>query len=52
MKKLLQGTLNLMVFLMVFIGIPCIGGTIETHYTREGQVVAADLVEDVLAEYV
>ena len=36
MKKLLQGTLNLMVFLMIFIGIPCIGGTIETYYTREG----------------
>ena len=50
MKKLLQGTLNLMVLLMVFIGIPCIGGTIETHYTREGQVVAAGLVEDTQGE--
>ena len=46
MKKLLQCTLNLIIFLMIFIGIPCIGGTIETHYTREGQIVAADLVED------
>ena len=50
MKKLLQGTLNLMVFLVIFIGIPCIGGTIETHYTREGQVIAADLVEDTQGE--
>ena len=50
MKKLLQGTLNLMIFLMIFIGIPCIAGTIETCYTREGQVVAADLVEDAQGE--
>ena len=50
MKKLLQGTLNLMVFLIIFIGIPCIGGTIETHYTREGQIVAAGLVEDTQGE--